>query len=128
MKKTGILHPELSQMVAACGHTDCFVLADKGYPIPNDMQRVNLGFMDNHPTVLEVLTALSTEMNIDRLIVTDEMFDISPDRVEELQQMLPGIQMERINHVEFKNLSNSAFGAVKTADTCPYANLMVVSG
>lgn len=128
MKKTGILHPELSHMVASSGHTDYIVLADKGFPIPGDIKRINLGFMEDHPTILEVSQALSLEMNIDRLIITDEMADISPERVTELKEMFPNIQMERVSHSEFKELSHTAFGAVKTADTCSYANIIVVSG
>ena len=128
MKKTGILHPELSHMVASCGHTDYIVLADKGYPVPNGVNRINLGFMDDHPTILQVLEALSSEMKIDRLILTDEMVDMSPERVEDLKKMFPQVRIDRVSHTELKELTDTAFGVVKTADTCPYANLMVVSG
>lgn len=128
MKKAGILHPELSQMVAACGHTDYITLADKGFPVPKGIERINLGFMDDYPTIIEVLQALSMEMDIDRLIITKEMEDISPKRMEEIKVGFPGISMERVSHSEFKKLATSAFGSVKTADTCPYANLIVVSG
>lgn len=128
MKKGGITHPELSFLVASVGHTDYIVLADQGYPIPDDVMRINLGFMDDHPTVPDVLTALALEMDIDRLIVTEEMASVSPQRLRILQSKYPDLRIEKISHTEFKQLTNGAKGAVKTADTCPYANLIVVSG
>lgn len=128
MKNYGILNPELSKVVASCGHTDYIVLADKGYPIPKEVDRINLGFMDNHPTILELLKALSLEMSIERIIVTNELREVSPDRLKELKDLYPSIEFELVSHVEFKDLAKGAMVAVKTADTCPYANIMVVSG
>lgn len=128
MKNQGILNPELSRIVASCGHTDYIVLADKGYPIPKEIERINLGFMDDHPTILDLLRALSMEMHIERIILTKELMEVSPGRYEELQRMYPSCQIEWVSHAEFKELTSCANAAVKTADTCPYSNLIVVSG
>ncbi|WP_134684357.1 D-ribose pyranase [Brevibacillus migulae] len=128
MKKSGILHPELSQMVASLGHTDYVVLADKGYPLPRHVPRINLGLTDDIPTILQVLAVLEQEMIIDRIIVTHEMAEVSLERLQELTKRYPGVRIERISHLDFKELTTEAQGAVKTADTCPYANLIVVSG
>lgn len=128
MKKGGITHPELSFMVASLGHTDYLVLADRGYPIPDQITRINLGFMDDHPTTLDVLRALSLEMDIDRLIITQEMADVSPQRVKVLQENYPDLRIEKVSHSEFKQLTTGAKGAIKTGDTCPYGNLIAVSG
>lgn len=128
MKKQGILNPELSHLVASCGHTDYIVLADKGYPVPNELDRINLGFLDDHPTILEVLKALSLEMEFDRIILTNELVEVSPDRFKVLKKMFPNLKIEQVDHTEFKELTIGAYGAIKTGDTCPYANLMVVSG
>lgn len=128
MKKGGILHPELSYLVASCGHTDYMVLADKGFPVPRDADRINLGFLDDMPTITEVLNAISKEMKIDRIIVTKEMHDISLERLKELKITYPTIKFEETTHSALKDLSKEACGIVKTGDTCPYANLIVVSG
>jgi D-ribose pyranase len=128
MKKGGILHPELLQLVASLGHTDFIVLADKGFPIPDDIKRINLGFAENQPTILEVLKTLSVEMDIDRIIVTNEMEDISPTRLEELKATYPDILFEKVTHNDMKELTAQSKGAVKTGDSCSYANLIVVSG
>jgi D-ribose pyranase len=128
MKKKGILHPELAHLAASLGHTDYLVIADKGYPIPNHVERINLGYTNNQPTVLQVLEPLVEEISIDRIIVTEEMEEISPNRLEELKNRYPHILFEKISHHEMKELTNHAKGAVKTGDACPYANLIIVSG
>ena len=128
MKASGVLHPELSYLIAKCGHTDYFVIADKGFPAPLGVERINLGFLDDMPTVVEVLKAIKTEMIIDRIIITEEMEDISQRRVSELKQLFPDITFETTTHIELKKLSETANGVVKTGDTTPFANLIIVSG
>ncbi|WP_257348899.1 D-ribose pyranase [Pseudalkalibacillus decolorationis] len=128
MKKVGILHPEVSHLVASLGHTDYVVLADKGFPVPDHTKRINLGITEDLPTILQVLNVIVTELQIDRIIVTEEMLDISPERFKVLHQKYPNILFEKITHQEFKELSSHSKGIIKTGDTCPYANMIVVSG
>ncbi|ASN04192.1 D-ribose pyranase [Virgibacillus necropolis] len=128
MKKAGILHPEMSHLVASLGHTDYVVLGDKGYPVPDHTKRIDLGITEDLPTVLQVLKVIETEFTIDRMIVTEEMLDISPERYKVLQQSYPNILFEKVTHQEFKELTNHSKGIIKTGDTCPYANMIIVSG
>ncbi|PAV31204.1 D-ribose pyranase [Virgibacillus profundi] len=128
MKKAGILHPEISQLIASMGHTDYVVLADKGYPVPEDKKRINLGITDDLPTVPDLLKVIETELNIERIIVTEEMEAVSLDRLLELKQLYPNILFEKITHLEFKALTKEAQAVIKTGDTCAYANIIIVSG
>lgn len=128
MKKDGVLHPELSYLIARCGHTDGIVLADQGYPVPEDTERINLGFADDEPTVIRVLHQIAQEMVIDRIIITKEMEDISPVRAQSLREMFPDILFETVSHAALKELTHDAKGTVKTGDTTPYANVMIISG
>ncbi|WP_134701324.1 D-ribose pyranase [Ammoniphilus sp. YIM 78166] len=128
MKKSGILHPELSRMIASLGHTDYIVLADRGYPIPKEVDRINLGITDDLPTIPQLLEAISVEMKIDRILVTREMEDVSPKRLKELKDAYPDIPILAVTHRELKKLTKEAAGVVKTADTTPYSNMILVSG
>lgn len=128
MKKSGILHPELSCMIASLGHTDYIVLADRGYPIPKEVDRINLGITDDLPTIPQLLEAISVEMKIDRILVTREMEDVSPKRLKELKDAYPDIPILAVTHRELKKLTKEAAGVVKTADTTPYSNMILVSG
>ncbi len=128
MKKGGILHPELAHVLASSGHTDYLLISDRGFPAPDEPRRIDLALVDDKPTVLDVLAAIDAEWSIDRVVITREMELVSPDRVEELKSLLPGVRFEIVSHIELKRLGHGAKATVRTGDSCPYANLIIVSG
>jgi D-ribose pyranase len=128
MKRGGILNPALSHLLASTGHTDYFTVCDRGFPVPDGPQRIDLALVDGIPTVLDVLAAVIAEWSLDRVLITHEMDAISPDRVAELRALLGDVPFERVSHGQLKRLAQSARATVRTGDTVPYANIIVVSG
>ena len=128
MKRGGILNPALSHLLASTGHTDYFTVCDRGFPVPDGPERIDLALVDDIPTVLEVLTAVTAEWSLDRVLIAHEMVAISPDRVAEMRALLGDIPFERVSHGQLKQLVQSAQATVRTGDTVPYANIIVVSG
>jgi D-ribose pyranase len=128
VKRSGILHPELSHVLASSGHTDYLLISDRGFPVPEEPVRIDLALVDDKPTVLDVLAAIDAEWSIDRVLITEEMELVSPQRVAELRQLLPDVRFEMFSHLELKRLGHGAKATIRTGDTCPYANLIVVSG
>ena len=128
MKRAGILNPALSHLLASTGHTDYFTVCDRGFPVPVGPQRIDLALTDDIPTVLDVLRAVLAEWSADRVLITTEMGDISPGRVAALRDLIGDIPLERVSHLELKRLARSARATVRTGDTVPYANIIVVSG
>ena len=128
MKRTGILHPALNHLLASTGHTDYFTICDRGFPVPVGPERIDLALIDGIPTVLDVLRAVHDEWSIDRLLITDEMAAVSPERVNELRELLGDIPLESVSHLALKRLASTARATVRTGDTVPYANVIVVSG
>jgi D-ribose pyranase len=128
MKRGGILNPSLSHLLASTGHTDYFTVCDRGFPVPPGPERIDLALVDDIPTVLDVLGAVLAEWSLDRVLITHEMDTISPDRVAELRALLGDIPFERVSHGQLKRLAQSARATVRTGDTVPYANIIVVSG
>jgi D-ribose pyranase len=128
VKKSGILHPKLSHVLASTGHTDYLLITDRGFPVPDEPQRIDLALVDDKPTVLDVLAAIDAEWSIDRVVITEEMTLVSPHRVEELKTLLPDVLVETISHIDLKRLGHGAKATIRTADTCPYANCIIVSG
>ena len=129
MKVKGILNPALCALLASSGHTDCFTISDRGFPVPDGPERIDLALVDGIPTVLDVLRAVHAEWSIDRVVIAAEMDLASPDRVRELSEVLgPEIPLQRMSHLELKRLAATAKATVRTADTVPYANVIVVSG
>jgi D-ribose pyranase len=128
MKRSGILNPALCRLLASTGHTDYFTICDRGFPVPEGPERIDLALIDGIPTVLDVIRAVHAEWSIDRVLITDEMAEISEARVAELRSALGDVPMELISHLELKRLAQGARATVRTADTVPYANIIVVSG
>lgn len=128
MKKQGIYHPAITHLLASTGHTDYFTLSDRGFPVPVGPERIDLALTDDIPTVLDVLRAIHAEYQIDRVLIAAEMTEASPNRVEELRAILGEIPLVELPHLELKHLAQSSRATIRTADTCPYANIIVVSG
>ena len=128
MKRGGILHPGLNHLLASTGHTDYITICDRGFPVPVGPERIDLALVDGIPTVLQVLRAIDAEWSIDRIVITQEMRDISPALVDELQAAVPGIPLETISHLELKRLGATGRATIRTGDTTPYANIIIVSG
>ena len=128
MKKGGILHPGLCQLLAATGHTDYITICDRGFPVPSGPQRIDLALVDDIPTVLDVLRAVVAEFFLDRVIITQEMTEVSPTRVEAIRAIVGEVPLEVMPHIAFKHLCEGAKATIRTADTTPYANLIIVSG
>ena len=128
MKRSGILNPALSHLLASTGHTDYFTICDRGFPVPEGPERIDLALVDDIPTVLDVLAAIVAEWSLDRVLITNEIDAISPDRVAEMQALLGDIPFERVSHGQLKRLAPGARATVRTGDTVPYANIIMVSG
>ncbi len=128
MKRGGILHPALGHLLLSTGHTDYFTICDRGFPVPEGPERIDLALVDGLPTVLDVLRAVHAEWSIERVVVSREMVEVSPGRLSELRQFLGDLPFETVSHVELKRLAATARATVRTGDTVPYANIIVVSG
>lgn len=128
MKKGGIYHPAINHLLASSGHTDFFTVCDRGFPVPIGPERIDLALTDDIPTVLDVLRAVREEFRIDRVLVAKEALKASPARVDEMRSLLDPISVTPIDHLELKQLAREGRATIRTADTVPYANIIIVSG
>lgn len=129
MKTSGILNPALCHLLASSGHTDYFTISDRGFPVPEGPERIDLALVDGIPTVLDVLRAVRAEWSIDRVVIAAEMVLASPARAQELIDLLgPEIPLQQMTHLELKRLAGTGKATIRTADTVAYANVIVVSG
>lgn len=128
MKKSGILHPCLNQLLSKTGHTDLITVCDRGFPVPMELERIDLALVAGIPTVVDVLQAIDAEFIIDTIILTHEMAEASPERYAYLTEHYPHIHFKRVSHQEFKQLCLESRAVVRTGDAVPYANIILVSG
>lgn len=128
MKRGGVLHPQLNRILAETGHTDMLTICDRGFPVPLGVERVDLALTDDLPAVTDALRAIAGDFVIDCIIITEEMQAFSPERVALLKQLMPDVRWKVLPHVQFKQLCTESRAIIRTGDTTPYANLIIVSG
>jgi D-ribose pyranase len=128
MRKGGILHPTLNRILSETGHTDMLTICDRGFPVPIGPERLDLALVDDLPTVPDVLKAIEREFVIDRIIVAEEMKEASPRRYEELTAAFPNVTFMAVPHVRFKQICPESRAVIRTGDSTPYANIIIVSG
>jgi D-ribose pyranase len=128
MKKGGIYHPAITHLLASTGHTDYVTVCDRGFPVPAGPERIDLALTDDIPTVMDVLRAVQAEYQIDRVLIAREAEIAAPARMSELRNLLGRTSLAIIEHLELKQLAGHARATIRTADTTPYANIIIVSG
>lgn len=125
MKKSPLLHAELSRVIASLGHGDLVVIGDAGLPIPDGPQRIDLAVTRGVPAFDDVLGAVLAEMQVERVMVAHESF--VDGRVPAWAE-LAGAPVERLSHDELKRLSARARAVVRTGECTPYCNIVLASG
>ena len=128
MKKTALLHSDLSYVIATLGHLDTLVIADAGLPIPAETVRIDLALTQGVPGAIQTLKVVLDEMKVEKVIFAEEAKDRNPGFLAEVQGLLPGVPVEFVTHSEFKSRTANARAVVRTGEFAPYANVILVSG
>lgn len=75
-----------------------------------------------------VLHSVIDEMVVESYIVADEMADKSQDTYGTVIEALPQVPFRCIAHEEFKEMAAKAKAVIRTGETTPYANIILVAG
>lgn len=128
MKRTPLLHAELSQVIAALGHGDSLLIGDAGMPVPAGPRRIDLALTAGIPSVADVLKTVLQEMQVEHAVIANEALDRNGGRVPDWCASLPGAAPQAVPHEELKRLSAGAKAVVRTGEFTPYANILLVAG
>ena len=136
MKRGVLLNAPLSALVAQMGHTDEITVCDAGLPIPAGPERIDLALMAGTPSLTTVLTALLTDLVVEKVIMASEIREISPDAHQALVDQIEAhaqaqgkpIAIEYVTHEEFKQTSQECKAIVRTGEVTPYANILLCAG
>ena len=121
MRKSGLLKPALTSAVARLGHTDTFVIADCGLPIPHDVPVIDLTLTFGIPTFADTLSALLEEV----VVEAGTIADTTPP---EVRSLLPAVPLTEVSHDDLKREVARASFVVRTGSTTPFANVILRSG
>ena len=121
MRKSGLLNPALAGAVARLGHTDTFVIADCGLPIPHEVPVIDLTLTFGIPTFADTLAALLEEV----VVEAGTIADTTPP---EVRSLLPAVPLTEVSHDDLKREVARASFVVRTGSTTPFANVILRSG
>lgn len=130
MKKIGTLNSQISKIISEMGHGHKLVIGDAGLPIPKDATKADLALTKDIPGFIETLKVILTELEVESAIIAEEMESVSPDVLKEIKDLLPNISFKKVSHEEFKSIyrSDREVAFVRTGETTPYANIILISG
>lgn len=129
MKKAKLLNAALSHLVAQLGHNDMVVVGDAGLPVPPGVPCIDLAVMRGLPSIAQVLEALESEMQVERMVLAQETFATTGG---DMPQWMPAawrdLPVEQVSHEMFKQRNAQARAVIRTGECTPYANVMLVAG
>jgi D-ribose pyranase len=128
LKRTALLHAELSHVIASLGHGDMLVLGDAGLPIPDGPRRIDLAVARGVPQLDEVLQAVLSEMQVEGIVIADEALAGNEKKLPGWYPQSLGIEPRTVSHEEFKRRTAKARAMVRTGECTPYANIILIAG
>ncbi len=136
MKKGQLLNADVSAVISRLGHTDQVTIADAGLPIPLSSQRIDLALTQGIPAFLQVVAAVTSEMQVEKAILAREMVEINPQLHEALLALLTRLEQQQGNTISIEYISHQIFKAqtaysravIRSGECSPFANVILCSG
>jgi D-ribose pyranase len=128
MKKENLLNPNILEAVAALGHTEYLCIADCGLPIPKGVKVIDVSVIATVPNFLEVLKAVEAELVVESFIYAEEIHEKNPETMKSISEILDGKPSKAVSHETFKTLTREAKCIIRTGETSPFANVILVGG
>ncbi len=128
MKKRGIINVQLAGLIAGLGHKDVFMICDGGMPIPKGIEIVDLAVVGGVPTFKQVMDAVLDECVVEYYTLAEEIHEKNPELLKYMEEKMPGIGHEFIEHTELKERTKNIKFAVRTAEFTPYPNVLLRAG
>jgi D-ribose pyranase len=128
MKQDKLLNPNLVAAVAALGHTEYLCIADCGLPIPKGVTVIDVSVVATLPQFIDVLKAVASELVVESYIFAEEIHEMNPKTLKSMADILDGKPSKEVPHETFKALTKDAKVIVRTGETSPYANVILVGG
>ena len=128
MFKGECLNPQLMRIMGETGHTDLLCVCDAGFPVPQDVERVDLGWKEGEPPWIEVCRLMKSNMVFDGIYLAEEMKDKNPDMLLEFQSLFADVEIEFISHAELKRMAKSCRAVVRTGEFSAYSNCIFIAG
>jgi len=129
MRPNRILHPGLAQALATLGHSDILLVTDAGFPIPAKANRIDLGFYEGLPDVLDILRVLRKELFVEEVHFAGDILTKNKPLYAALQDIYTGsgATFHLTTHEALVNdVAQRAKVVVRSGSFNPWANIALV--
>lgn len=129
MKRHGPLNLPLSQAIASMGHGDLMIVCDAGFPIPNQVTRVDLAAAQDIPDLETVLTVINDAFIAERVGYAAEMADNNAPLRDKVHRIFADAEFMTWSHEEILGqIAAKAKVIVHTGAFDPWGNILLYSG
>lgn len=128
MRRQGLLQSEIARVLAALGHTQYIVIGDAGLPVPPGVPCVDLALRAGVPSFLDALATVLPECVFESYVMASEAEQGNAPLMDQVRKSLSPMPERLVPHEEFKRLSMGAQCVIRTGETIPYANIILVGG
>lgn len=129
MKRGKLLNAELSHAIAAMGHGDLMIVCDAGFPIPEEVWRIDLAVVPDIPDLETVLMAVDEHFIAEKVAYAAEMADNNPALLEKVQRIFDEADHSTVPHEEILGgIAANAKVIVRTGAFDPWGNILLYSG
>ena len=126
--KNGILNPAINSLISRVRHTNTLVIADRGFPFWPAIETVDIALIDDIPCVLDVFLAIRCNFSIGRVFMAEEFIAANkPETRTRFENAMKELAIVYEPHQTFKTRVPGSIGLIRTADTVPYANIILES-
>lgn len=129
MLKHGILNPHLNALLACVRHTNALVISDKGFPFWPMIETVDISLVADVPTVLQVVNAVRENFTVGKAYMAEEFLAHNTDETKAAYtRAFDGVPLAFEPHEgAFKPRVPGAIGLIRTGDSTPYGNVILIS-
>lgn len=125
---TGIINPHVLDLLSRIRHTNALVIADAAFPFWPTIETVDLALIKGIPTVLDVVGAILPNWKCGEVIMASEFKTHNPAATHRaFRRACRKVPMTFEPHLDFKKRVPGAIGLIRTGDTTPYGNMILIS-
>lgn len=129
MKKGLLLNKELNEVIASMGHLDYLIVCDAGFPIPNDVKRIDLALKKDVPDLETVLSLLAEDFIAEKIYVAEEVETNNAPLFQKVHRIFPGVEIDTMEHQKILGeMASKAKAIVRTGAFDPWGNVILQSG
>lgn len=128
MYKGECLNPQLMQILMETGHTDLLCVTDAGFPIPENVNRLDLAWKKGKPGWLEVCGLIKQELVIEKIYLSEDIKTISPQMYEDFRKLFSDTPIEFITHDSLKSMSRDSRAVIRTGEFTSFCNCIFAAG